>query len=766
VQPATIAPLPFRPALLTGLLAVFFLLAHLPLLPPTLEDVDSINFALGARDFDVARHQPHPPGYPVFIALAKVSTAAMTAAGVPAPEPRGLAIWSAILGAALIPLLFGFFRTISDDASSAAGAPRAGSSGDRRAWWATLVVAGAPLFWFTALRPLSDTAGLAFVVGAQALLAAVIVGRRGSDALPVAAFLATLAIGVRSQSFVLTLPLLLWALVLPGTTIAVRHRAIALGAALAGGLAWAVPLVIASGGPSAYLAALGTQAGEDFSGVVILWTMRSPRLAAQALIHTFLWPWGPPWLGGIVIAIAAAGAVAVLGRSPRAAVLLAAAFVPYAAFHLLFHETATVRYALPLVVPVAFLFVMVFDRGPRLLLPVVASLLAAAGVVQSARPSWIYGRDGSPAFRALSDVRALPTGTDGTPRALGLHAFARRAAEWSAADLGRRVLSARHGVEWLPVVEELRRTPAALFLADPRRTDLALFDIHALTLLASHRWGFVEPPFVGGARPGNADLYRIDSPGWMLDRGWALSAEIGGVTDRSGAGPHRQPSVAWIRSREEAALALVGGRHLGAAGEPAAEITVAMGERVVARWTAAPGFFVKRFELPPAALAHPDRYAPLRVTSRAADGSAREVRVALEQFDLQGTGVPMFSFEEGWQEPEYNPQTAIAWRWMSDRAVLWVRPIGRDVTLEVVGESPLRYYDAAPVLRVAVGDTPVTEFRPDADFEQSIRLGAAALSIADGRVVLTSDRSFVPGERDGSADRRRLGLRMYGVRVR
>src|SRR5206468_1856156 len=45
---------------------------HLPFLPASLEDLDSINFALGVRDFDVTRHQPHPPGYPVFIFAAKI----------------------------------------------------------------------------------------------------------------------------------------------------------------------------------------------------------------------------------------------------------------------------------------------------------------------------------------------------------------------------------------------------------------------------------------------------------------------------------------------------------------------------------------------------------------------------------------------------------------------------------------------------------------------------------------------------------------------
>ena len=44
-----------------ALLVLIFLAAHLALLPRTLEDLDSINFALGVRQFDVARHQPTLP---------------------------------------------------------------------------------------------------------------------------------------------------------------------------------------------------------------------------------------------------------------------------------------------------------------------------------------------------------------------------------------------------------------------------------------------------------------------------------------------------------------------------------------------------------------------------------------------------------------------------------------------------------------------------------------------------------------------------------
>jgi hypothetical protein len=70
-------------------LVVLFLGAHLVWLPRTLEDLDSVNFALGVREFDVAKHQPHPPGYPICIALAKASTASLRFVGVDAPAPRG-----------------------------------------------------------------------------------------------------------------------------------------------------------------------------------------------------------------------------------------------------------------------------------------------------------------------------------------------------------------------------------------------------------------------------------------------------------------------------------------------------------------------------------------------------------------------------------------------------------------------------------------------------------------------------------------------------
>lgn len=736
-------------------LAAVFLAVHLPFLPPTLEDIDSINFALGVRDFDVARHQPHPPGYPLFVVLGKMSTPMFRAAGVTAPEPRALAFWSVVSAAALVFLVFAFVRALDDS--------------DWRAWWTTVVVAASPLVWFTALRPLSDMTGLAVAMGAQVLAARVVAGRASSRALLAGAFLAGLAIGIRSQTFLLTLPLLGLALALPRHGIRVRDRIAALGTAAAGVLVWGIPLVVASGGLESYLAALGSQAGEDFSGVVMLWTARRARVALDALLFSFLWPWGHLVAGGIVVAVAVFGGVRVLWQRPRVLGVLLAGYLPYAVFHLLFHETATVRYALPLVIPVAYLAVCALDLAGRLAVSGGALALAVWSLTVSVPAAAVYGREGSPAFRALREASDTGVGEAGRQEVVvAVHAVARRAVEWMGPDLRARVLKAPHGREWLALVEQWRASPQSViaFVADPRRTDLALVDPQSREGPRPYRWGFVEPPFVGGARPGNSDVYVMRPPGWMLDRGWAVTPEVAGITSRERLGPHRAPSIAWIRSRSDGALLMIGGRHLGAAGDPAVRISLALNGRPLETFDAAPGFFVKRLSLPPGALTAPQAYLPMEVKSEPVAGTGRERAVGLEQFDLQGSGVPMVGVEEGWQEPEYNPLTARSWRWMSERATLWVRPLGRDVTLTLAGESPLRYYATSPSVKISAAGRALTSFSPADDFTVEVVIPADVLAAADGHVVLESDKWFVPGERTGADDRRHLALRIYSIAVK
>jgi Protein of unknown function (DUF2723) len=721
-------------------LVLAFLFAHLAFLPKTLEDIDSINFALGVRQFNVAEHQPHPPGYPVFIALSKASTAVLRMAGIDAASTRGLAIWSALGGAAAIPAIFLLLRRLEgrDDLSR----------------WATLVLVASPLFWFTALRPLSDMLGFAAAMWALALMA----GKPPPRRLVAGALLAGFTIGIRSQVAVLTLPMLVCALVVDRQS---RVRLGALAAFTGGALVWAVPLIVASGGVSQYLTALGSQAGGDLGGgVVILWTHHTVRDAAHALLNTFIWPWDW-WLGIAVCLLAAIGAARIAWRAPLVLLLIVVVFGPYAIFHLLFQETETTRYALPLLPVIAYAAMAAVEGLPARALPVAAIGLSVIALMQALPASMHYAREGAPVFRAFDDMAATAHGGDRVDR-IALHASARRAAEWATPILPARVVLAPHGYEWLTLVELWKAEPSARvwFVADPSRTDLELFDPRARDLARAYHWGFIEPPFVGGARPSNIDWYRMQPPNWMLDRGWSITAEVGGTSARDGAGPHLKPAIAWLKRQPQEMTVLLGGRHQGATGAKPVTLTVSLKGATVAALQLPPGFFLHLITLPAGALNTTDNYVPLAVTSAGDDHPI----VSLEQFDAQPQGVPMFGYDAGFHEPEFNLAEGRAWRWMSEKAALWVRPVGRAVTLRLIGESPARQLGAVPHVRVLIGDREVAAFDPEGDFDQTVTLPADVLERANGHVVLESSKFFVPAA-GGAADQRHLALRIFRVGI-
>src|SRR5207247_8961707 len=160
------------------------------------------NFALGVREFNVAEHQPHPPGYPVFIFVAK---AANTLTGNEVAALGAVSIVAATLGTMAIAALF---RRLDPAAPER--------------WWfaATAVATTAPLYWFSAARPLSDAMGLAAAVAIQAMA----LSGPASRGFIVAAFFAGLAVGIRSQIMWLTVPLLTFLLFHHGVRGHLRAR--------------------------------------------------------------------------------------------------------------------------------------------------------------------------------------------------------------------------------------------------------------------------------------------------------------------------------------------------------------------------------------------------------------------------------------------------------------------------------------------------------------------------------------------------------------
>ncbi|MDA1306891.1 MAG: hypothetical protein O2917_06480, partial [Acidobacteria bacterium] len=381
-------------------------LAYGASLPQTLEDLDSVNFALGVEAFDVSEHRPHPPGYPVYIAAGKVTTAAVTAVAPEWPRDRraavGLALWSVIAATAGAWVLYAFWMAV--------GFPPA------QAGLSAVLALVSPLFRLTASRPLTDVPGL---VAALAVLAALLAGLRAFRAAPQdrpppiwwwAAAGAGLIIGLRTQTMWLTGPLLCWCageLVAQGRW---RESVRLVGCAAAGVLVWFLPLMATSGGWTAYLTVLGSQGTNDFMGVEMLATQPSWPLMVEALRRTFVTPWLHDTLAWVVLGLAVAGAIRLLWLSRPVLALVALAFWPYCVFHLTFQETATIRYSLPLVVPIAGLAVVALSalRRPVAFTAIAGLVLASLWVVQPALAA--YGRVGAPIFRAFEDFDAAVVG--------------------------------------------------------------------------------------------------------------------------------------------------------------------------------------------------------------------------------------------------------------------------------------------------------------------------------------------------------------------
>jgi len=248
-----------------------------------------------------------------------------------------------------------------------------------------------------------------------------------------------------------------------------------------------------------------------------------------------------------------------------------------------------------------------------------------------------------------------------------------------------------------------------------------------------------------------------------------LTPETGGLARASGKGLDRGPIDAYVRRRPGPAVMMLGGFHLGPPGDAPAAIQVAFDDRVVDSWTFDPAAgtpsFLRVLHLPDGVPDGPGAYARLRLTVTSATPGRPVPEIAIRQFDLQPFGArPMLGFGDGWHEAEADPATGRSWRWTSDRSLLRLEAAG-DVTLLIRGESPMKYFDSPPTVRVSAGAQVLAEYRPTTDFEWRIVVPAAALAREGGIIALSTDKVYRPGEAEGTADTRRLGLRVFACEI-
>ena len=709
-----------------------FLALHLPYLPASLEDLDSINFALGVRHFDVAQHQPHPPGYPVFILIGKAARVVLP------DEARALALVGVVAGALGVVAMAALFGRL--DATSPA-----------RTWAliAAAVAMTSPIYWFTAARPLSDMTGLAAALAVQAMT----LGATSTRSLMIAGFGAGLATGLRSQVAWLTVPLL----IVKGLGItdwgSVRQQAAMAAAFVAGVVVWFVPLIVVSGGPSAYWHALFNQGAEDLGNITMLWTTHNARVAADALYYAFVAPWATWTIAIVMLALTIAGLVWISRRDRPALVALAAAFGPYLVFDLLFQETFTGRYALPLVIPIAYLAVAGLRLLPWQSGVLVATAIAMFDAHAAGTSLAAYSREKAPAFRLLDDMASTARATAQTP-VLAMdrrNSFDfRRSIVWTDGAMPKiaQHLPAPPQHEWLEAVKYWNgggRAPV-WFVVDPKRTSIDLVQHGAP---ARYRWPLPYPELVSGARPDEMDWYRVDRPEWYVGEGWALTPEAAGVAEADRRDLSHGPIDAWINPGISAGALMIGGRNF----EPrSTRLSVLIEGESIADESIAPGPFL-RFTAVPDALRRGD-YSRLTVRTDAG------ARVAVEQFDMS-TARPLVGFGAGWHEQEFNPRTGVRWRWLSERGDLQLRAGAPRVSLHVEGESPRTYFSRGSHFVVRSRDRIVFDRVLTGDFSLDIPIADVGDSL-----VLETDQVWVPAERSRrTQDRRHLGLRIFRCEI-
>jgi hypothetical protein len=364
---------------------------RVPFAARRLWDHDSVQFALGVEKYDLAAHHPHPPGYPLYIAVLKL----LAMLGVDSLHGMvALSILAAALGAALI-------VPLTARLASAAGA-RAVPAG---ALAAALYVFN-PLLWFYGELPLVYAVEGGMTVGlAHAALR--MADGRGPFLAACAAF--ALAGGVRPSTLVLLLPLFLlgaWQAWRRGATAGTMAAGAALGAAV--GLAWLVPLLVAAGGLAAY-----RRIGSEHFSALLPYTSILYGAGWKALAHnlTIMTKW---FLQGLAPAAVALGALWLPWPRRRSAAglrLVAAAWpwlaawaVPPVLFFALFHVTKagyTLIY-LPALLVAASLLAAPAMAGRRERRAAAAILLAAA----TGAGLFLFGADRRPDQpRALAVVR-------------------------------------------------------------------------------------------------------------------------------------------------------------------------------------------------------------------------------------------------------------------------------------------------------------------------------------------------------------------------
>ncbi len=208
-----------------GALVILAVLSRWPLRGRWLYHWDSVNFALALDEFDVARGQPHVPGYPLYVGLGRIARGLLG-------DPQTALVALSVVGTALAALLI--YQLGKEWGGSGVGG------------WAALFWLSSPLVWFygEVALPHAMDAWLILLVVWLAWRCA-----RGERLHRPLALATALSSGLRPQNLLFLGPLFLWGLW--GQPWRRRMEGILWLSGFV--LLWLIPLLALSGGPSRYL---------------------------------------------------------------------------------------------------------------------------------------------------------------------------------------------------------------------------------------------------------------------------------------------------------------------------------------------------------------------------------------------------------------------------------------------------------------------------------------------------------------------------------
>ena len=186
---------------------------------PALDDIDAVQFAMGVRSFDLWHHQPHPPGYPLFIFFGWLGTKLFHAT-----TESSLYFASAFGGGLFIAAWFSIIRA---------------QFSERLAWWVATSLLITPVVWMTATKAVTDTLAAGFM--SAELLAAICFLKQGKRGLIVwAALMGAAAAGTRPQLFPVVAVIL--GIPLKQASVNTKTWSFAYALLVAGCLLWLLPM--------------------------------------------------------------------------------------------------------------------------------------------------------------------------------------------------------------------------------------------------------------------------------------------------------------------------------------------------------------------------------------------------------------------------------------------------------------------------------------------------------------------------------------------